>query len=331
MIASTVLDARASTTRTVSDFEADLVVVARRDRAEGVVGVEFALPSGGALPAWTPGAHIDVVIPGGPTRQYSLCGDPADSARWRIAVLREADGRGGSRWIADELAEGATLRVRGPRNNFALRPSGRYLFVAGGIGITPLLPMIKEADTAGADWVLHYGGRARASMAFLDELSRYGDRVRIHPQDEVGPLDLDALLGAPAADTLVYCCGPAGLIEAVELRCRAWPAGALHVERFAAAPVENGAADTAFDVVCARSGLTVAVPADTSILDAVERAGVDVLSSCTEGICGTCETAVLEGEPDHRDSLLTDEEKAVGDTMMICVSRCRGARLVLDL
>jgi ferredoxin-NADP reductase len=321
---TTVLDAPA--TRTSSDVEADVLVVARRDEADGVVGVELALPSGGALPAWTPGAHIDVELPGGLTRQYSLCGDPADVTRWRIGVLREADGRGGSRWIADELAEGATLRIRGPRNHFPLVPADRYVFVAGGIGITPLLPMVRAVAAAGADWVLHYGGRTRASMAFLGELAGFGGRVRVYPQDEVGPLDLGAILGGPAA--LVYCCGPTGLIDALEARC---PAGALRVERFTAAPVVTEGPDSAFEVVCERSGVTVTVPPGTSVLGAVEEAGVDVLSSCAEGICGTCETTVLEGEPDHRDSLLTEDEKASGDTMLICVSRCRGARLVLDL
>ncbi|WP_338051600.1 PDR/VanB family oxidoreductase [Pseudonocardia acidicola] len=330
MTTSTVLDTRAPTTRTTSDFEADVVVTARREEAEGVVGVELALPSGDPLPSWTPGAHIDLELPGGLTRQYSLCGHPAEAA-WRIGVLREAAGRGGSRWIADELTEGTTLRVRGPRNNFPLQPAGRYVFVAGGIGITPLLPMIRAVAAAGGNWVLHYGGRSRASMAFLGELAGYGDRVRVHPQDEVGMLDLDAVLGAPTADTLVYCCGPTGLIEAVEVRCRTRGPGVLHAERFTAAPVVTDGEDTGFEVVCERSGLTVAVPPELSVLEALGNAGVDVLSSCEEGICGTCETTVLDGEPDHRDSLLTDEEKAAGDTMMICVSRCRGARLVLDL
>ena len=330
MTTSIVLDAPAPT-RTTSDFVADVVVTARRAEAEGVVGVELALPSGEHLPSWTPGAHIDVELPGGLTRQYSLCGDPADRAHWRIGVLREAEGRGGSRWIADELTEGTTLRVRGPRNNFPLQAAGRYVFVAGGIGITPLLPMIRAVDAARADWVLHYGGRTRASMAFLGQLDAYGDRVRVHPQDEVGLLDLHAVLGDPAADTLVYCCGPSGLIEALEDRCRAWGPGALHVERFTAAPVVTGGEDAAFDVVCERSGRTVTVSPELTVLEAVENAGIPVLSSCAEGICGTCETTVLEGDPDHRDSLLTEEEKAAGDTMLICVSRCRGARLVLDL
>jgi ferredoxin-NADP reductase len=328
---STVLDAPAPITRTASDFEADVVVLARRDEADGVVGVELALADGAELPPWTPGAHIDVELPTGLTRQYSLCGDPDERGTWRIGVLREPDGRGGSRWIADELAEGQTVRVRGPRNNFPLLPAGRYVFVAGGIGITPLLPMIRAAAAAGADWELHYGGRTRASMAFLGQLSALGDRVHLHPQDEVGLLALDSILGAPAPDTLVYCCGPSPLLDAVEVRCREWGPGVLHVERFTAAAVATDGADTGFELVLERSGLTVEVPPELTVLEVVENAGIDVLSSCTEGICGTCETTVLEGEVDHRDSLLTEDEKAAGDTMMICVSRCRGARLVLDL
>lgn len=329
---SSVSASSATTTRTASTFEADLVVVSRRDEAQGVVLVEFAHPTGERLPDWTPGAHIDVHLPGGMLRQYSLCGNPADRERWRIGVLREPLGRGGSRWIADELTEGCSLRVRGPRNNFPLQPADRYVFVAGGIGITPLLPMIRAVHTAGRDWVLHYGGRTRSSMAFLSQLVDYGSRVQAHPQDEVGLLDLESVLSAAADDALVYCCGPTPLIEALEDRCRTRRSGALHVERFTAAPDPTGShADTAFEVVCERSGATVSVPADLSILEAVENAGIAVLSSCAEGICGTCETPVLDGVPDHRDSLLTDEEKAAGDSMMICVSRSHGDRLVLDL
>ncbi len=325
--------APATTRRTAADFEADLVVVSRREEARGVVGVELAHPAGEELPEWTPGAHIDMHLPGGRVRQYSLCGTPADRGRWRIGVLREAEGRGGSRWIADELTEGTTLRVRGPRNNFPLRAADRYVFVAGGIGITPLLPMIRAVDAAGADWVLHYGGRTRSSMAYLGQLLEYGPRVRAHPQDEVGLLDLGAMLSAAADDALVYCCGPAPLIQALEDRCRGRHSGTLHVERFTAAadPASDEPANTGFEVVCERSGTTVMVPPELSILEAVENAGIPVLSSCTEGICGTCETQILEGEPEHRDSLLTDEEKATGDSMMLCVSRCRGDRLVLDL
>jgi ferredoxin-NADP reductase len=273
------------------------------------------------------------MLPTGVTRQYSLCGPVTDTARWRVAVLREPDGRGGSQWIHDRLVEGGELRVRGPRNNFPLRPAARYLFVGGGIGITPLLPMIAEAEAAGAEWSLLYGGRTRASMAFLPELEGYGERVTVRPQDQYGLLDLAGFLGDPDPSALVYCCGPAGLIDAVETHCAGRPVGALNVERFAAA-VRQPADDEAeqpIEVELRASGTTLTVPPGLSVLKAVEQAGVPVLSSCEEGICGSCETPVLEGEVDHRDSLLTDDERAANDTMLICVSRARGRRLVLDL
>ncbi len=217
--------------------------------------------------------------------------------------------------------------MRGPRNRFPLEPARRYRFIAGGIGITPILPMLAAAEEAGADWTLLYGGRTRASMAFTGELARYGARVSLAPEDETGLLDLPAVLAGLPSGTLVYCCGPGPLLDAVEERC---PPGVLRVERFR--PKERPAgAGNAFEVVLSRSGRTLTVTPDVSVLDAVRGAGVEVLYSCTEGTCGTCETDVLEGEPDHRDSLLTEEERARGETMLICVSRCRGRRLVLDL
>ncbi|WP_199435564.1 PDR/VanB family oxidoreductase [Qaidamihabitans albus] len=318
-------------TRGVTPFEGDVVIRSRRAESDGVVSLELVLPTRELLPAWRPGAHIDVVLPNGLTRQYSLCGSVEDRESWRIGVLREPGGRGVSQWIHDHAGEGTRLRVRGPRNNFPLLPARRYLFLGGGIGITPLLPMVAEADASGADWVLHYGGRTRSSMAFLDELARHGDRVVITPQDEAGMLDLAAVLDRPDESTVVYCCGPSGLIDAVELYCRSWPPGALHVERFVANQAAAGAENQPVEVELAATGLTVTVPPECSVLEAVEKAGVRVASSCTEGICGSCETPVLEGEPEHRDSVLTDEERADGDIMMICVSRARGGRLVLDL
>ena len=316
--------------RTTSDFEADVVVAVRREEAAGVVGLELALPDGMPLPPWTPGAHIDLELPGGLTRQYSLAATrpyPVGGA-WAFCGSPTAAGVPLAR---RRLVAGATLRVRGPRNNFPLQPAARYVFIAGGIGITPILPMVRAAEAAGAEWVLVYGGRSRTSMAYQDELAVYGDRVRLSPQDETGLLDLAGLLGTPAPGTLVYCCGPTGLLDAVTAQCAGWPAGSLHVERFTAAEVVLDGPEHAFEVVCEQSGLTVTVGPDVSVLDALGAAGVHVLSSCTEGICGTCETTVLDGEPDHRDSLLTEDEKAAGDTMLVCVSRCRGARLVLDL
>jgi ferredoxin-NADP reductase len=319
------------------EAERELVVAHKATAADGVIVLDLREPAGAPLPGWQAGAHIDLLLRPGLVRQYSLCGDPAEAWTWRIAVLRDTSGRGGSRYVHDSLPEGCAVRARGPRNHFALEPAGRYLFIAGGIGITPILPMLAAAEAAGTPWTLTYGGRTRASMAFRDELrSRYGDRVVLQPQDELGLLDLDELLGEPSAGTLVYCCGPEPLLAAVESRCARWPEGALHVERFAPRPAElepagPAAAAEAFEVELARSGMLIRVSAETSILRAVEAAGVQVLSSCTEGICGTCETAVLGGVPDHRDSLLTPAERAAGDTMMICVSRSATPRLVLDL
>ncbi|WBB75913.1 PDR/VanB family oxidoreductase [Micromonospora sp. WMMD1128] len=308
----------------------ELLVAGRDPVATGVVELRLCRPGGGDLPGWTPGAHIDLEVGAGLLRQYSLCGDPADRSALRIAVQREPDGRGGSRLVHERLTVGATVRMRGPRNTFPLVAAARYLFVAGGIGITPIRPMVAAADAAGADWRLVYGGRSRATMAFATGLrERYGDRVSLHPRDETGLLDLAGLLGRPDPG-VVYCCGPESLVDAVAEHCRGWPPGRLHVERFSpvAAP---GGAETAFEVELARSGRTVTVPPGTPILRAVEEAGVPVLSSCREGTCGTCETPVLAGVPEHRDSLLTEQERAAGDTMMICVSRARTPRLVLEL
>ncbi|WP_409329646.1 PDR/VanB family oxidoreductase [Trujillonella humicola] len=313
-----------------SEHVDELVVAGRDEVADGVVGVVLEHPEGAELPAWTPGAHVDLLLAPDLVRQYSLCGSPADRSRWRLGVLLDPGGRGGSRHVHEQLQVGSRLRVRGPRNHFPLVSAQSYVFVAGGIGITPILPMIAEAEGAGADWTLVYGGRRRGSMAFVDELARYGDRVVLRPEDEYGLLDLPAVL-APRPGTVVYACGPEALLQAVEQQCASWPPGSLHVERFAARPVEAGAESTSFEVVCQRSGITVTVPADRSILEVVQEAGVSALSSCLEGVCGTCETPVVEGTPDHRDSLLSDEEKEAGDYMMICVSRSRSPRLVLDV
>jgi ferredoxin-NADP reductase len=313
------------------EFEADVRVDAKQHVSDGVVALTLREVDGHPLPAWTPGAHVDLILGEAPTRQYSLCGDPVDHHRWRLGVLRDPDGRGSSLYVHDHLQVGDTVRVRGPRNNFPLLEAPRYLFVAGGIGITPILTMIAAADAAGAGWELVYGGRRRESMAFLDELAPHGDRVTVAPQDEVGLLDLDTLLGAPRPDTLVYCCGPEPLLAAVEQRCAGWPARSLHVERFSAKPLTEPALTEAFEVHLAQSELTLRVPPERSILDVIEDAGIGVLSSCAEGTCGTCETLVLDGEPDHRDSVLTDEERQAGRCMMICVSRSRSPRLVLDL
>ncbi|KWX68223.1 PDR/VanB family oxidoreductase [Mycobacterium sp. NAZ190054] len=316
---------------TGGEFRFDVLVEEKAAVAEGVVALTLREIDGRPLPCWAPGSHIDLILDGAPTRQYSLCGDPADRSSWRLGILRDPDGRGGSVYVHDVLRPGDAVRVCGPRNNFPMVDAAHYLFIAGGIGITPLLPMISAAEAAGADWQLVYGGRRRASMAFLDELARYGDRVSVRPQDETGLLDLDTVLDASPPDAEVYCCGPEPLLAAVEKRCNARFSRSLHVERFTAKPLAGTARTGAFEVYLAGSGLTLQIPSDRSILDVVEEAGVDPLYSCTEGTCGSCETAVLDGEPDHRDSVLTTEQQRANDCMMICVSRSRTPRLVLDL
>jgi ferredoxin-NADP reductase len=310
----------------------DLEVVAKTTVADGVATVTLAHPDGARLRDWAPGAHIDVVLGNGVTRQYSLCGDRWDPFTYTVGVLRETAGRGGSAYVHDQLQPGHRVGVGGPRNNFHLVPAERYLFVAGGIGITPLLPMIVQAELLGADWRLLYGGRRRASMAFLDRLEPYGDRVQVVPSDEGGLRGrLADFLGEPRDDTRVYCCGPTALLAAVEGACAGWPAPSLRTERFVADELGAPARTTPFEVELARTGRTVTVPAGASVLEAVGTAGVEILSSCRQGICGTCETTVLAGRPDHRDSLLDDDERAAGDCMFVCVSRSLDDRLVLDL
>lgn len=311
----------------------ELVVTAREEPAKDVVAFSLASPDAIPLPRWEPGAHVDVFTGAGVVRQYSLCGDPADSHSWRIGVLLDPAGRGGSRWMHESLQVGDVVTVGGPRNHFSLEWARSYVFIAGGIGITPILPMIRRAEDLGADWRLHYGGRGRVSMGFTDELEAYGDRVTLWPEDECGLLPLADILGSPASSTPVYCCGPEPLLVAVEQACAGWPPGALHVERFASSGRLEASAgeDRGFEVVLDGLGVTVAVGADESILRALERRGINVLSSCHEGVCGTCETPVLEGVPDHRDVLLSEAERAANDTMMICVSRAKSERLILDI
>ncbi len=305
-------------------MDLDLRVTAKEPAADGIVTLTLQDRHRRRLPDWESGAHIDVVLPGGLTRQYSLCGDRWDAHSYRIGVLREPDGRGGSAHIHDRLAVGDPVGLGGPRNNFRLTPSPRYLFIAGGIGITPILPMLRDAEILGADWELLYGGRGPSSMAFLDELGRYGDRVTVQTS---GLLDLQAWLGRAGAATTVYCCGPAPLLRAVQELCT----GRLRTERFTAEPLPGAARDLPFDLELRRSKTTLTVRPGQSILQAVTGAGIGVLSSCAQGLCGTCETTVLDGVPDHRDALLDDDERATGDRMFICVSRSRSPRLVVDL
>ncbi|MFC9796141.1 PDR/VanB family oxidoreductase [Streptomyces sp. NPDC057695] len=296
--------------------------------AEGVLGLVLADPSGAALAPWEPGAHLEVTLPSGAVRHYSLCGDPADRSTYRLGVLRETAGRGGSEELHTAVGAGTVLGVRGPFNRFPLVPAERYLFVAGGIGITPLLPMLRSLPPG--SWSLLYGGRSLASMAYREELAALPG-VTLVPQDTAGLPDLDGVLAGLTAGTAVYCCGPEGLLGAVRER---WT-GALHTERFGAAPAAAAEADAGtgdgFDVELRRSGRTVHVPPGRTLLDAVRAVVPGVPYACEEGFCGTCETKVIAGTPEHHDSVLDEDEKASGTTMMICVGRSRGARLVLDL
>ena len=321
-----------ASTTTFHEREADLTIERREDAAEGVVALTLADPSGEELPEWSPGAHVDLVLSPELTRQYSLCGNLRDRRSYRIGVLRDPTSRGGSKRVHEQLQQGATVRVRGPRNHFPFIDSPEYLFIAGGIGITPMLPMIASAEAVGANWRLVYGGRNRDSMAFLDELAEYGDRVTVHPQDEVGHIPLSTILAEPRDDVQIYSCGPGPLLDALETASAHWPTDSLHTERFAAkdVPASTGALDS-FEVMCQRSGLTLKIGAGQSILDAADEAGIKVLSSCRAGVCGTCDVDVLDGQPDHRDSVLSAAEKASNEFMLVCISRSLSPRLVLDM
>ena len=309
-----------------------LVVEGQRLVAERILELALRAPDGRKLPSWEPGAHIELLLPSGATRQYSLCGDPADDTRYLIAVLEEVDGRGGSAELHRLARAGAQIRVRPPRNNFPLKEAPRYLFLAGGIGVTPILTMVEEANRLGAQWTLVFGGRSRGSMAYLERIAAYtGGTVELWPEDERGRPDLKALLSAQDEDTLVYACGPGGLLDAVqEAHAEVRGLQPLRVERFAA----SAPADTtggAFEVVLAKAGKTLVVEEGVSILETIRPVLPRLSYSCEEGYCGECETKVIEGEPDHRDDFLDEDEQASNELVMICVSRCRGSRLVLDL
>ncbi|MBT2504767.1 oxidoreductase [Streptomyces sp. ISL-98] len=308
-----------------------LLVTGRTEPAVGVVELHLEALDTADLPAWEPGAHVDLVLPSGHIRQYSLCGDPADRSTYTLATRLIEDGRGGSREVHEQLHEGSEVEIRGPRNRFPLNltdaQAPAYVFVAGGIGITPILPMLRAADAAGVDWKLLYGGRTRASMPYVEAVEKLAapERVTIVAEDEDGLPDLSALLAGTPEGTAVYCCGPEPLMAAVT---EILPAGrTLHLERFAPATLSGGTGS--FEVELRRTGRTVTVPPDGTVLAAVRPEVPNVSYSCEQGFCGTCQQRVLEGEIDHRDELLTDSER--DDSMLICVSRARGNRLVLDL
>jgi ferredoxin-NADP reductase len=312
----------------------NVAVAERRELSTDVVEITLADPRGQPLAPWTAGAHIDLELPSGRVRQYSLCGQPGDTSSYTVAVLREKDGRGGSVEVHETLTKGAPATVRGPRNHFRLCPAPRYLFLAGGIGITPIVAMARQAATTGTPWTLIYGGRSRSTMAYLPELAEIGGgEVIAVAQDEQGLPDLAAAMRGIAGDDAVYACGPEAMLRAIEeLSEQLLSPGTLHLERFAA---KNGeAVDTAgceFEVELAQSQKTLRVAADARLIDVVRAVVPDVPFSCEEGYCGSCETRVLSGLPDHRDQVLSDEERNANDTMMICVGRSLTSRLVLDL
>lgn len=331
-----------------------LAVSELRREAVGVVSVILRDPDGGALPEWEPGAHVDVLFANGTLRQYSLCSDSAERSAWRIAVLREQSSRGGSSYVHEVLRAGDVLDIRGPKNNFRGTPgAGDKVFIAGGIGITPLLPMIRAAHRAGEPWRLLYLGSSVQSMAFREEIAALdpgGDRTRIHAKEESGALDLTGHLREEglAADSTVYACGPQRLLKELLSAHGAGAVPQLLFEEFGSdesdgGPGPRGSAagdvntsgnlhgDNTPFVVETADGMEIEIAPSETILDALQRSGVPALSSCRKGTCGTCETVVLDGIPDHRDEILSEEERAANETMMICVSRCRGERLVLEI
>lgn len=310
-----------------------LIVDEVRRECDDVLTLSLIDSAGEDLPVWEAGAHIDIHLPGDMIRQYSLHSDPGDRSRYEVAVLRDPNSRGGSQYIHNEVKKGETLTTSHPRNNFPLKPADEYLFIAGGIGITPMLPMIRTAESQQRPHRLIYAGRSRTKMAFVEQLGDQ-DNVQFCVSDEGTRMNVDDLLDSHLGPGVhIYSCGPQRLLEALtsrtgELRL----SKQLHVEHFSGTAVElDPNAEVAFEVELSRSGKTLTVAPDQTILDAVLACGIKASNSCAEGVCGSCETTVLEGEVDHRDQILDEDEQAENDVMMICCSRARSARLVLDL
>jgi vanillate O-demethylase ferredoxin subunit len=313
-----------------------LTLIRKRQLAAGICSFELADPSGRALPSFSAGAHIDVACGPGLVRQYSLCNDPGENHRYVIGVLRDPNSRGGSAAM-HALAEGAEVEVGEPRNHFPLAPeAGHSILIAGGIGVTPLLCMAEELTRAGASFELHYCTRSPEHTAFLDRLSSpdLAGRTRLYHDSAAADarIDLVRLLAAPKPDRQLYVCGPAGFIDLVLDRARAagWSEEQLHREYFAA-PLLPAGEERAFQVELAGSGRLIEVAIGQSVVQALAGAGVDILTSCEQGDCGTCLTRVLAGQPDHRDAYLTDAEKAANDQFLPCCSRSCSPLLVLDL
>ncbi|MCZ7417307.1 MULTISPECIES: PDR/VanB family oxidoreductase [unclassified Streptomyces] len=309
-----------------------LTVTSREAAADDVVALRLTAADGAPLPPWQPGAHLDLLLPSGRRRQYSLCGDPAERYAYRIAVRRIPDGDGGSREVHDTLTAGTRVTVTGPRNAFPFAADPAVLLLAGGIGITPILPMAREAARRGLDWRLVHCGRTRASLPFRTELAalaeRHPGRVELLTDDEDGVPDAAGLLGRAPAGAAVYCCGPGPMLDAVRAAFEPAPATALHVERFAAAPIVDG---KPFSLRLRHSGTVLPVPADRSALDVLRENDPGTPYSCRQGFCGVCRLRVVSGTVDHRDRKLGPAERADGD-MLVCVSRApEGECLELDL
>jgi ferredoxin-NADP reductase len=303
-----------------------LVVSEITRETPSIVSVRLEDPSGEPLPAWEPGAHLDVQLVTRHERQYSLCGDPADTRSYRIAVLQEQLSRGGSHYIHTHLRVGSRVFVRPPRNMFELGDGSSYLLLAAGIGITPILAMARHLAATGAEWRMVYAVRSPADAAFAAELATFGDRVTVHASAERGRLDLPQLLGGLTPGTDVYSCGPSAFTDA--LAAAELPGGCrLHLERFEPTPREFGP-PAPFEVEIGGSGRVLQVPAARSMLSILRGAGYDTGGSCLRGVCGSCALQVLDGTPEHRDSLTTDDAST---TMYPCVSRALSPRLVVDL
>jgi ferredoxin-NADP reductase len=304
--------------------------------ADTIHSYELVAPGGGELPAFTAGCHIDLHLPNGMIRSYSLVNDQRERNRYVVAVNKDAVSRGGSRYVHEAIRVGDILTISHPRNNFALQDDAAHsVLIAGGIGITPLLSMIRRLETLGRSWELFYTARSRSAAAFLDELSaiRPHGHASIHlnfDQEAADRLlDLPAIVKNVPKDAHLYCCGPVSMLEAFEATTTDRPGDHVHVEYFKAK--EKPAVAGGFEVKLARSNRTIAVPAGRSILNTLLDAGVAVSYACTEGVCGTCETRVIEGVPDHRDLFLGKQEQTANRTMMICCSGSRSPTLVLDL
>lgn len=310
---------------------ATIQVIVRRMSYEtpSVLSYDLRPADGGPLPSFEPGAHIDIHLPDGLVRQYSLIG-PSDGADYRIAVALDRATRGGSRWLHVSARPGDRIKISPPRTSFQLaETAGPSILIAGGIGITPLLAMARQLQGTGADWHLHYAVRTRGDCALLDELTALGGNIHLHIDSENDRLlDIAGIVSQAGPDTHFYCCGPQPMLDAFLAANQSRDPSTVHYESFT--PTVPAADDGGFTVVLNKSGASVSVGADQTILGALEQAGVHAPSSCRNGVCGTCETRVLEGVPDHRDKVLSDGERAAGNTMMICCSRAKTALLRLD-